>query len=165
MVAEAGHAPNRAYTDRDGNVHLNGASLLTAAEQDLAAALNNAPVGFTMTPAQSTSNVTDVSIQVTDGNGTALTGVFQFDLWLSDSTLGLGHTTVSASGTVTSKTAGGLVVATQVSKKALTVQTLSTGIFVLEITDSAKTAFKVCARSPLTGKTVNGVTLATGNYG
>jgi hypothetical protein len=42
------------------------------------------------------------------------------------------------------------------------VQTLATGVFTLEITDTGKTAFKVCAYSG--GKTTV-LTLATENYG
>lgn len=36
MAIEAGHFPNRAYQDSDGNWHLNGAKLFNAAEVDLA---------------------------------------------------------------------------------------------------------------------------------
>ena len=39
MSAEAGHAPNRAYLDQSGNLHLNGASLFDANEVDQAPAL------------------------------------------------------------------------------------------------------------------------------
>ena len=35
MAAEAGHHPNRMYVDRSGNVHLNGASLFDASENDI----------------------------------------------------------------------------------------------------------------------------------
>lgn len=40
MTAEAGHAPNRFYVDRDGNVHLNGGSIFDASEVDLTSALS-----------------------------------------------------------------------------------------------------------------------------
>lgn len=120
---------------------------------------------FLMTPAAGTTNVCEVTIQALDANGEALAGVFNFDLWLSDAASGAGLTATSASGAVTAKAASGAVLGTLTSVKALRVQTLATGIFVLSITDSAKTAFKVCAQAPGTGKTVVGATLITGNFG
>ncbi len=39
MAAEAGHATNRAYFDRSGNIHLNGAKLYDASEVDQAPSL------------------------------------------------------------------------------------------------------------------------------
>ena len=125
----------------------------------------NSPAGFEMTAVAAAANVTEVTIQAVDQNGDAIAAVVQFDLWLSDSAAGAGHSATAASGTVQAKSASGLVVATQVAKKALTVQTLATGAFVLEITDTAKTAYKVCARAPGTGKTIVGITLATADYG
>lgn len=35
MAAEAGHAPSRAYIAQDGSIHLNGAALYDAAENDV----------------------------------------------------------------------------------------------------------------------------------
>lgn len=120
--------------------------------------------GFTFTPAAGTTNVCDVVITAVDAAGTAVAVPVSFDLWLSDAATGVGHTGTSASGTVTAKSASGLVVATLVSKKALRVQALATGLFTLEITDSAKTAFYVCAQTP-TGVVSVSTVLATGNYG
>lgn len=37
MAAEPGHHPSRAYFDRDGNLHLNGAKLLDGAENEVQA--------------------------------------------------------------------------------------------------------------------------------
>lgn len=111
------------------------------------------------------SNICNVTCTVVDPAGNAVAEPFLFDIWLSDASTGVGHTATSASGTVTNKSASGLVVDTQVSKKALLVQTLATGVFVLEITDSAKTAFYVCARVPGRGHTVVSTVLATANYG
>lgn len=59
MAAETGHAPNRAYTDQQGNFHLNGASLFDANEVDQKAAaaglrtVNLAAATQTLTAAQS----------------------------------------------------------------------------------------------------------------
>lgn len=119
----------------------------------------------TMAVAAGGANVSEVTITVKALTGTAIAAVHQLDIWLSDDADGEGHTSTTASGTVQAKASSGLLVATQVAKKALTVQTKKTGIFILEITDTAKTAFKVCARVPGTGKTVVGATLATASYG
>ena len=120
---------------------------------------------FTMTAATGGSNVTEVTITPKDANGTAVTGVLNYDLWLSDATTGAGLTATTASGSVTVKTSSGEVIGTLTTKKALRVQSLATGLFILSITDTAKTAFKVCAAVPGTGVAVVGITLATGDYG
>lgn len=118
-----------------------------------------------MVTAAAGSNVCEVTISARDLDGNLIAGVHQFDLWLSDDADGQGHTAATASGTVTAKAASGLVVDIQVAKKAIRVQTLKTGIFILEITDTAKSLFKVCAQAPFTGKTVVGATLTAANYG
>lgn len=143
---------------------LNALDGITATYQELN--LNDAaPATVTMTAAAGAANVTEVTITVKDAAGSTLAGVFNLDVWLSDSTTGAGLTGTAASGTVTAKAASGAVIGTYEAKKALRVQTLATGIFILEITDTSKTAFKVCAAVPSTGKTVVGITLATGDYG
>lgn len=109
------------------------------------------------------SNVSEVTITVTDENGDAVAKVHHLDVWLSDAATGAGLTGTSASGTVTNKSASGRIIATHTAKKELRVETLETGVFVLEITDTAKTAFKVCAT--LNGKAVVLATLATASYG
>lgn len=123
------------------------------------------PQTFTMVAAAAGTNVCEVTITVKDGGGTTVAAPVNFDLWLSDSATGEGLTATTASGTVTAKAASGAVLGTYTAKKALRVQSLATGIFILEITDTAKTAFKVCAAAPETGLTVVGETLATGDYG
>ena len=134
-----------------------------------------APAGATITPpggiaanitgvaADAAANVCEVTITVVDVNGDAVAAVHNMDVWLSDATSGAGLTATTASGTVTAKSASGAVMGTDTSKKALRVQTLATGIFILEITDTAKTAFKVCAT--LNGKAIVLCTLATADYG
>jgi hypothetical protein len=120
---------------------------------------------FTMAAASAAANVSEVTITAKDAAGATLAGVHNFDLWLSDAATGAGLTGTAASGTVTAKSASGEVVGTYTAKKALRVQTLATGIFILEITDTGKTAYKVAAAAPGTGKTVVGITLETGDYG
>ena len=66
---------------------------------------------------------------------------------------------------MTAKAASGEVVGTYTAKKALLVQTKADGTFILEITDTAKTHFYVCAEIPLTGKYIVSTQLATASYG
>ncbi len=111
------------------------------------------------------SDVCEVAITAKDLAGNILAGAHIFDLWLSDSADGADLTATTASGTVTAKSASGIVLGTYTAKKSLRVQSLATGVFTLEITDEAKTAFKVCVQVPGTGLTLVVVTLATGDYG
>ena len=111
------------------------------------------------------SNVCEVAISLKDASGNLITGVQNLKLWLSDASTGAGQTGTTASGTVTAKAASGTVLDTLTAKKSLIVQTLATGVFTLEITDTAKTAFYVCVQNPFTGKTVVSTVLATGDYG
>lgn len=126
---------------------------------------DNMPASISFAAAAGASNITNVTCTVKDAAGVAIAAVFTFDIWLSDAATGAGLTAVTASGTVTAKTASGIVIATNTAKKALRVQTLATGVFVLEITDSAKTAFYVCAELPSVGSTQVSAALITGNYG
>lgn len=135
---------------------------LTAAEINATAGL---PGTVTFSAAAGGSNVSEVTITVTDANGDAPTKALSFDVWLSDAATGAGITGTTASGTVTAKSASGVVVATHTAKKYLRIQTLANGVFVLEITDTAKTAFYVCAQNPGTGATEVATVLATGDYG
>lgn len=89
------------------------------------------------------SNVCEVTITVKDGLGDTVPFAHNLDVWLSDDNDGEGLTATTASGTVTAKASSGAVFGTYTAKKALRVQTNATGVFVLEITDSAKTGFYV----------------------
>lgn len=120
---------------------------------------------FSMSAAAGGSNVTEVTITALDAAGNAVAQPVLFDLWLSDAATGLAVTGTTASGTVTAKSASGSVFSTLVSKKALRVQSLATGVFILEITDTAKTGFYPCAQVPGTGLTFVGDVLETADYG
>ncbi|WP_424363597.1 DUF2190 family protein [Methylocystis parvus] len=139
--------------DTTGNVRLIGAGV-----NDV-----GTPLTATATKAAGGSNVAEVTITVKDAAGNAVAAVHNLDVWLSDDADGEGLTGTTASGTVQAKSASGTVLSAMVAKKALRVQTLKTGVFVLEITDTAKTAFKVAVS--INGKTAVVATLATGNYG
>lgn len=110
------------------------------------------------------ANVSEVTITVADLDDTAAAAVHHIDVWLSDAASGAGLTGTTASGTVTAKAASGVVISTYTAKKALRVQSLATGVFVLEITDSAKTGFYVAAAGP-DGRAYVSSQLVTGNYG
>jgi len=140
-----------------------GATTLTEAELDAIA--DSAPASVTLTPAAGAADVCEVTVAVKDAAGAAVAQVFNLDLWLSDAASGAGLTAVTASGAVTNKTASGIVLGTYTAKKALRVQTLATGVFVLSITDSAKTGFYVVAQVPATGRPAVSAQLVAGDYG
>ena len=122
-------------------------------------------VGFTLAAAAGGSNVCEVTITAVNAAGTTVAAAHMLDVFMSDAATGAGLTGTSASGTVTVKAASGAVIDTYVSKKALKVQSLATGIFTLEITDTGKTGFYVCASAPLGGAAVVSTQLVTGDYG
>lgn len=109
------------------------------------------------------ANISDVTFRVRDGAGNVLTGVFSFQVSLSDAATGAGLTATTASGTVQAASGGGTVLSTLVAKKAFLVQTNASGAFVLEITDTAKTHFYPVAT--LNGAVIVGAQLQTSDYG
>jgi len=125
----------------------------------------NVPANVSFAAAAAGTNVSEVTISVLDGVGDGVAEPQLMRVWLSDDADGVGQTSTTASGTVTAKTASGVVWSTETAKKALTVQTLATGVFVLEITDSAKTGFYVCAQNPATGEVHVSDQLVTADYG
>lgn len=123
------------------------------------------PLAVTFSAAAGGANVCEVTITVVDGAGTAIASVFNLDIWLSDAATGAGYTSTSASGTVQAKSASGADLEVMSAKKGIRAQTLATGIYILEITDSAKTGFYVCAALPMTGAAQISDQLVTGDYG
>lgn len=122
------------------------------------------PASVTIAAAAGGSNVCEVTFTVKDVNGTAMTVPTLLTVFLSDAATGVGLTGTSASGTVQAKSASGADWSVLSAKKAIRVQTLANGTYVLEITDSAKTAFYPCAY--IDGRKVTvGTQLVTGNYG
>lgn len=153
MATESGHYANRPYIAQDGTFHANGAKVATG---DVG--------GFSMTAAAGTTNVCNVTVTAQDYDGNALAQIVVFDLWLSDAASGAGLTATTASGGIAAGSKGA-VLGVLTTAKALRVQTDATGTFILSITDTAKTAFNVCASGPNSSGAVVGATLATGNYG
>ncbi len=125
----------------------------------------NLPTTATFVAAAGGSNVAEVAVTIQDGEGTDIAEANTYTIWLSDAATGAGLTATSASGTVTAKTASGEVFGTLTAKKALVVQSLATGVFTLEITDTAKTGFYVCIQNPVTGAVHVSDVLVTGDYG
>lgn len=123
------------------------------------------PFSISFTPNAGSTNVCEVEVDVKDAQGNVIAAVFNFDVWLSDSSTGAGLTATTASGTVQAKSASGADLGTLTSKKALRVQTLATGKYTLAITDTAKTGFYVCAALPSSGRRQVSAQLITGNYG
>lgn len=145
-----------------------GARLVIGGELDLESGATLTRVGypqqFGFAAAAGGANVAEVTVTVQDSDGTTVARPLLFDLWLSDAATGVGLTATSASGTVTVKSASGAVIGTYTAKKALRVQALAAGTFILEITDTAKTGFYVCAQSPEGAVSVSDQ-LVTGDYG
>ena len=121
------------------------------------------PLYATAAVATDGSNATLVTITTRNGMGKAVP--CEFGVRLSDNASGLGLTATTASGNVTDKTAGttGQLLATQVAKKALWVQTTAAGTYQLSITDTAKTAFVIVV--VIDGLVMPVATLATASYG
>lgn len=55
MAAEAGHAPNRMYVDQAGALHLNGAALFDASENDQKAVIAGIAAGYKIARGQLTT--------------------------------------------------------------------------------------------------------------
>ena len=121
------------------------------------------PATATFSATAGASNVAEITITVKDQAGVTVAAVSHLDVWLSDSATCAGLTGTAASGTVQVKAASGRDVAVYTAKKSLRGETLATGVYILEVTDSAKTGFFVCAAPA--GKAAASAQLVTGNYG
>lgn len=110
------------------------------------------------------ANISEIAIQLLDGNGDSVAEAQPFSVWLSDLATGVGLTTTAASGTVQAKSASGVDFGVLTAKKALIVQPLATGIYTLEITDTAKTGFYIAIQTPY-GQVKVSRQLVTADYG
>ncbi len=134
----------------------------TSSGAEINAVATGQPATATIVPAASTANVSLVTITVKDGNGVAVTAPVMMDVLLSDAATGAGLTATTASGAVAAG-ASGADIATLVAKKALRVQTTAAGVYILSVTDSAKTQFYVAVNIPGLKPVVTQV--LTANYG
>ena len=123
------------------------------------------PSDIAFTIAAGGANVSEITIAVTDIGGNTIAGVHNLTVLLSDAATGVGLTGTSASGTVQAKSASGTDLAALSAKKALAIQTLADGTYILEITDTAKTTFYVSASIPSHGLAQVSRILATADYG
>lgn len=138
---------------------------VTATAVELNEAADNVPTDVTFAFASAAANVSEITITAVNAADVAVAEPLLIDVWLSDAATGLALTGTAASGTVTSKAASGADWLVKTAKKAIQVQTLATGVHILEITDSAKTAYYVCATIPGTGKVAVSAQMASGDYG
>lgn len=142
-----------------------GGVALSASAAEINAAADGTGVTVTFSIAAAGANVSEVTCTVKDGAGGTVAVVHHLDIYLTDVATGVGLTGTTASGTVTAKAANGVVLSTYTAKKALRVQTLASGVFILEITDTAKSGFFVAVVVPVTGKVAVSAQLVTGSYG
>lgn len=147
-----------------GVLQIAGAAV-TASAAELNSGADGVGNSVTFAAAAGAANVSEVTITVKDGAGATVAAVHMVEIWLSDSATCAGLTATTASGAVAAKAASGVDVDTHVAKKALLVQTLATGVYVLSITDTAKSLFFLCAAAPGTGKAVASAQLTALNYG
>lgn len=110
------------------------------------------------------ANISNVSFQVADLSGKAVAGVFNFDVWLSDAATGAGLTATTASGGIAAVSTDGIVWSVATASKAIRVQTNASGLFVLAITDTAKTGFFPVAQDMNSGEAIIGAQLTTASY-
>jgi hypothetical protein len=126
---------------------------------------DGAIASFSITYAAGAANVAEATITLKDAAGSTIAAARPFLVWLSDAATGVSPSGATTSGTVQAKSASGTVMGTLTAKQSLIVQSLATGVFILEITDTAKTKFYVCA-STLDGRAVTvGAQMATASYG
>lgn len=122
------------------------------------------PSEITITNAIGASaNLCNISFQVSDAAGNAVAMPVLFDIWLSDAATGANVTGTAPSGGI-AVGASGVVWSTPISNKALRVQASAAGLFVLVVTDTAKTLYYPCAQSTWSGIVTVGAQLTTASY-
>ena len=136
---------------------------LTASDAEINE-LDGMIASLTFAFAAGAANIVEVTITFKDADGVTVASPSLFTLWLSDAATGVALTGTSASGTVQAKSGAGADFEVLTAKKALKVQALATGIYILEITDSGKTAFYIAAQTPH-GEVKVSAQLAGGDYG
>lgn len=106
--------------------------------------------GFSFSPAKGGSaNICLVTIQALNNEDQAVVSTDFPDtpvlVWLSDSATGAGLTATTPSGGIAAGATGN-VLGVLTTSKAIMAQMIN-GVFILSITDTAKTGFYVCARN------------------
>jgi len=152
--------------DNDGNLRLDtkGSMAGQIADADVPQfGGKGIPTQVAISNAAGTSNISNVTFQVTDIDGTAVSGNFLLDILLSDATTGLGITGTTPSGGIAAAASGGEVELVMTVSKAVRMQTAAGGKAVLAITDSAKHAYVPVAY--YLGRSFIGAALTTGSFG
>lgn len=154
------------FIEQDGDNTFTGTNIFSGANTFTGRVTHGGiiPASATLTPAAGASNVCLVTIQLKDAGGTNLATSRNIDVWLSDAATGIGLTATTASGAVAAG-ASGTDMFTYTSKKHLKVQTTAAGVYILSITDTAKTGFYVCCQLSGAGNNQVSAQLVTGNYG
>lgn len=123
------------------------------------------PFNMAISAAQgASSNHSSVSFQMQDIGGNPVAGVFEFSFWLSDAATGVGLTATTASGGYAALAASGAILDAGITSKSNRAQTNAAGLFVLDITDTAKTGFYPCAIGVPGFPVQVGTQLVAGNY-
>jgi hypothetical protein len=127
--------------------------------------INGVPVALsaTFTPAAGASTICNVTIQLQDLASVNCSTVFDLTVWLSDSSVGAGFAAHVPTGGIT--VTSGTSVFSKVTNIAIEALTTATGSMVLQITDTARTAYFVCTELPGTGLVAVSAQLVTANYG
>lgn len=152
--------------DAAGNLHLSTLLKMDAAPSRVIPGVvgRGIPFNFAISAAAGAANVSNVTFQLEDIGGNAISAVYEFDLYLSDSSVGNGLTATTASGGIAAVAASGTILGVLTTSKALKVVTNASGVFALAITDTSKTTFYPCA--VLQGMPVQvGTRLTAANYG
>ena len=122
-----------------------------------------APDGVTYSAASGAANTCNLTIQVVDNEGFALSVVTTFLLWVSDAATGAGLSSHANTSELTCST--GQLMAILTTEKAWLVQSDATGKVVAVITDTSKTAYYPAVQIGMHSAPRVAAVLATANYG
>lgn len=165
---------NDIYQDASGKVSATGTIKAGVAMQTVTAdndyieylpIASAAPaVTVSVTLAAGATNSFDATITVKDSAGNTIAAPYALEVYISHSATGQGLTTTAASGALTAST--GAILTALTAKKHVSLVTAATGIAVLNLVDSAKTAGEyVVVKNPTTGAIVISAATVTGTYG
>jgi hypothetical protein len=110
--------------------------------------------GMTFTMAEGGSHEAECTIQLTDNDGNAVTGVFLLNIWLTKANTGvITDDAPQANFTVDTSGADGILLYPLSATTSLHIimQTNVSGYCVVSLTDSGDVAYKIAAEDPRTG--------------
>lgn len=107
-----------------------------------------------------------VEVTALNGFNVATADATMFQIWLSDSSSGYNLSATSPSSPLAVSPGSGFIISEiDTGDRALNVQTNSSGVFTLSITDTAKTAFYIAVQNVYTGQVIVSRQLTTADYG